>query len=89
MKTTYTVADLRGELATVLNTVTNFGVPVTIKKYNLPVAKIVPVAGAKAKKKDWAAIAAKYAGMWSGPGYEWTAMVGKPSRRLRKRDFWS
>lgn len=86
---TYTVAAAREEFSKILNLVATTGNPVSIVRYGKPVAKIGPPEVVVKPKKDWAAIAAKYAGMWSGPGYEWAAKIGKPSRYFRKRDYWS
>ncbi len=88
MPSTFSIADARGDFSRIIDWVSSGGNTVTLERYGKPVAKIVP-AKAKAKpKKDWDALAKKYAGMWSGPGYEWVDKIGRPSRYFRKRDYW-
>ncbi len=86
---TYTVAAARDDFSKILNLVATTGNHVSIVRYGKPLVKIIPVETPAKPKKNWSAIAAKYAGMWSGPGYEWAAKIGKPSRYFRKRDYWS
>ncbi len=86
---TYTVAAARDDFSKILNLVATTGDAVSIVRYGKPIAKIVPTEEKAKSKKDWKSIAAKYAGMWSGPGYEWAAKIGRPSRYFRKRNHWS
>lgn len=86
---TYTVAAARDDFSKILNLVATTGNYVSVVRYGKPIAKIVPAEIGIEPKKDWKAIAAKYAGMWSGLGYEWAAKIGRPSRYFRKRDYWS
>ncbi len=88
MPSTFSVADARSEFAKILDHVAKTGNSVSIVRYGRPVVKIIPADNAVKPKKDWDAIAAKYAGMWSGPGYEWAAKIGRPSRYFRKRNYW-
>ncbi len=85
---TYTVAAARDDFSKILNLVATTGNYVSVVRYGKPIAKIVPAEDVE-PEKDWKAIAAKYAGMWSGSGYEWAAKMWKPSRYFRKSDYWS
>lgn len=81
MKTVYSVADARENFAEILNTAAFSGLTVTVEKYGRPWVKVT-----KARKKD-VSLVDKWAGIWEDK--KWAAKVGKPSRRFRKRDYWS
>lgn len=84
---TYTVAAARDDFSKILNLVATTGDPVTVVRYGKPIVSIVPHAK-RPTREELAKKLAKYAGMWSGPGYEWAAKIGRPSRYFRKRDYW-
>lgn len=87
MPSTFSIASARSDFSRIIDWVSSSGNSVTLERYGEPVVKIIPAK--KKVRKDWEALAKKYAGMWSGPGYEWAKDIGRPSRRFRKRDFWS
>lgn len=84
---TYTVAKARDDFAKILNLVAATGDPVSIVRYGKPVAQIIPPS-VRPTRKELEKKLKKYAGMWSGPGYEWAAKIGRPSRYFRKRNYW-
>lgn len=84
---TFTVAAARDDFSRILNLVAG-GNSITVVRYGKPVAKIVPVEKGDKTRKDWGKIVKKYAGMWSGPDYEWADEIGRPSRYFRDRNFW-
>lgn len=85
MPTTFNFSDARNDLSKIFEFVSRTGTSVTINRYSKPMVTIVPAK--KEEKKDWDKIIGKYAGMWSGPGYEWVDKVGRKSRYFRKRDY--
>lgn len=85
---TYTVAAARDDFSRILNLIVATGDPVTVVRYGKPAVDIIPHVK-RPTREELEKKLAKYAGMWSGPGYEWAAKIGRPSRYFRKRDYWS
>lgn len=83
MKSIYSVAEARNNLAEIVSLVMYSGATVTIAKYGKPVVKVVKVDGSG----DRRAALKEYFGIWKGK--RWAARVGKPSRLFRKRNYWS